>query len=383
MIRYAFSLGHQPHISAAEITAVFALLNISYTVALQNTSFLFIDTEAPLDVDALIQRFGGVVAILERIPVSGDLRKQDAIIETVAAYLDAVCPEGKITFSFHNGNKTGIAIKKAVKQLGRSIRFVVPKNTATVLHNNLVEKQSDLNIIDYELFVTRAIQPIEAFSKRDYDRPGADSKSGMLPPKLSRIMVNLSGVDPKNATLLDPFCGSGTVLMEAAMLGFSHIVGTDISDKAVTDTKNNIAWLKEEYPSELKQISFSYYSVDVLDLERRIDEDSVNVIVSEPYMGKALRGNEPKGAIVDQARVLGSLYENAFRQFAQVLTDGGVVVFIIPQFFYRNEWILIDCVNRIKNIGFFVEPFSDNEESLLYWRKGQHVGRAIWKFRKI
>ena len=47
--------------------------------------------------------------------------------------------------------------------------------------------------------------------------------------------------------ILDPFCGSGTVLQEALLMGFTQVAGTDLSPKAITDTKENIAWIKEKY----------------------------------------------------------------------------------------------------------------------------------------
>jgi len=50
---------------------------------------------------------------------------------------------------------------------------------------------------------TEAVQPYKQWSARDFGRPARDPKSGMLPPKLARLMINLSGVDPKGKTILD------------------------------------------------------------------------------------------------------------------------------------------------------------------------------------
>ncbi len=47
--------------------------------------------------------------------------------------------------------------------------------------------------------------------------------------------------------ILDPFCGSGTILQEAMLLGFKNIYGSDKDKRAIANSKENINWLKKEY----------------------------------------------------------------------------------------------------------------------------------------
>jgi tRNA (guanine10-N2)-dimethyltransferase len=56
-------------------------------------------------------------------------------------------------------------------------------------------------------------------------------------PKLSRALVNLSGVQPGEA-LLDPFCGTGSLLIEAGIIG-AEPVGIDIARKMVRGARRN------------------------------------------------------------------------------------------------------------------------------------------------
>ena len=87
------------------------------------------------------------------------------------------------------------------------------------------------------------VQDVNWWSKKDYGRKKVDRKSGMLPPKVARIMVNLSQT-PKDGVIYDPFCGSGTILVEALDSGFAAI-GSDISEKAVNDSVTNTNWFKK------------------------------------------------------------------------------------------------------------------------------------------
>ncbi|MBS3125240.1 hypothetical protein J4211_03230 [Candidatus Woesearchaeota archaeon] len=56
-----------------------------------------------------------------------------------------------------------------------------------------------------------------------------------LHPKLARAMVNLTGV--KTGILLDPFCGTGGILIEAGLMGFP-VVGCDIDEKYASACSN-------------------------------------------------------------------------------------------------------------------------------------------------
>lgn len=57
-------------------------------------------------------------------------------------------------------------------------------------------------------------------------------------PKLAAAMVNMTGI--KSGVLLDPFCGTGGILIEAGLMGLSP-VGYDISQKMVDAAKKNVA----------------------------------------------------------------------------------------------------------------------------------------------
>ena len=54
----------------------------------------------------------------------------------------------------------------------------------------------------------------------------------------ARALVNIAGAK-KNTTVLDPFCGSGGLLLEAATVG-ANVFGCDIEDKCVKGTIDNL-----------------------------------------------------------------------------------------------------------------------------------------------
>ncbi|MCK4266621.1 MAG: TIGR01177 family methyltransferase, partial [Thermoplasmata archaeon] len=59
-----------------------------------------------------------------------------------------------------------------------------------------------------------------------------------LHPKLARALVNLTGVR-EGQCLLDPFCGTGGVLLEAALMGV-RTLGGDMDSRMVSGTRQNL-----------------------------------------------------------------------------------------------------------------------------------------------
>lgn len=379
---YLFELGRQPDISEAELTAVLSFFSLGYQIVGTQLPYIFVEIKTSFDPVTLMDRLGGTIKIARCV---GEGKKP----EEIASVIEDLQLEGKIQFSLSGNNAKSLALetKKILKENGRSVRYIEAKNTATILHNSLVQKSGDFTLTKEGMFVTEAIQPIEDWGERDFGRPGRDSRSGMLPPKLARIMINLAGANTTLNTniqekkILDPFCGSGTVLMESILLGYTHIFGSDISDRAIQDTKINTEWIlengKKEKPATLKIVQ-----MDVRRIADKIQSGSIDSIATEPFLGKPLKGTETRDSLEKQAHELKSLYVEAFKAFAKLMKKGGTIVFLIPRFKCKQEWIRIHCTEEIQKLGFEISPLSPTTPFLIYSRPDQFVAREIWKFVK-
>jgi len=119
-----------------------------------------------------------------------------------------------------------------------------------------------------------------------------------LHPKIARAMVNLSQVK-KQQTLLDPFCGTGGILLEAGLIG-THIIGSDVEQKMIDGSQKNLEFY------HLK--NFQLYCTDIGDISRYVS--SVDAIATDfPYA----RATTTKG------EQLTKLYNRAFETISQVL----------------------------------------------------------------
>jgi len=87
-----------------------------------------------------------------------------------------------------------------------------------------------------------------------------------LHPRLARCLVNLTGaIQP--ATILDPFCGTGGILIEAGLMDFK-VIGYDIDDLMIKRADKNLKHFKVKYDLRKKdatkiKIRYNYIVTDL------------------------------------------------------------------------------------------------------------------------
>lgn len=281
--------------------------------------------------------------------------------------------------------KLGIQLKKRLRASSISSRFVITKHTnlssADTVKTKLFAKGVEFNILTTEkrvyIGMTTAVQDFEDWSHRDFDRPARDARRGMLPPKLARIMINLTGTHPKHATILDPFCGSGTVLMEAAMLGFHQLIGTDIAQKAIEDTETNLEWLQQE---GVHIPPFTLHQCTAANTHAYIDENTVDCIATEPFLGKPRKGNESEDDVEEAIEELAQLYRESFATLVRLLKPNGVIVVASPIHYIGSMEFPVPTADILEDLGLTAIPL--DKKPVIYKREGQFVGRNILRFKK-
>jgi len=260
----------------------------------------------------------------------------------------------------------GSHFKKDFAAHGIRARFMgFPKNRklpqlthVEVLKKGLVEKSAEILccIGEEQTVVANTIavhNPFE-FQKRDIDRP-IQRKIFSIPPRLAKIMVNLSSCSP-GKVLLDPFCGVGTILQEA-VLAKAQTIGIDMNPWCVEASRRNLDWLKSEY--NLANAKYTVMFGDSRNLTKQIGRETVDCVATEPDLGPALR-HVPTvsyaSGIVDELK---PLYFDFLEESYKVLKRGGRLVFVAPYIRTRSgEFITLNIEERARCLGFkTVSPF--------------------------
>lgn len=405
---YFFIWGNHPALALAEVLATLNRWHIRSRVVGVSVEAGIIEVRQYLP-EVFIEQLGGTIKL-------GRIIDKVALKELTADYLANILLQnqtGKIIFGLsqyrlHNLSK--LFPQSEFERLGKSIkhslrgnhkvRWVVSRqlnlSSVVVKKNRLIDEGEELVLLlskkNIWLGRTIAVQPFEEYSRRDYGRISVDPRSGMLPPKLAQMMLNLSGANPKDI-ILDPFCGSGTILQEALMMGWHHVVGSDSTKKAISDTKQNTTWLKKRYG--LRRSIIRLFQSDARNLSEHLQGSYITAIVTEPYLGPALKRIIDEELAEKIRNKLEALYLLAFIDFKKYLKERGRVVMVWPVFILsraRGGAVFINLFSELQKEGFcLLRPFNTElsrykmggvtpRGTLIYGRPKQKVWREIVVF---
>jgi tRNA G10 N-methylase Trm11 len=385
---YFFLLGTTPEFSFAELERVLGASK------LQRISNQFVATEFENDEQAIqfFNTLGGSVKLLKHEGEFSDLT-QETLHKYVVAYL-AQTPRPTFAIAEFNRDKEPKIHTDEVKQdlkkrdIGsRFIEGVRSGLTAAILlhHPGIIE----LNIIQKDQTTyfakTLAVQDIDNWTVRDREKPYADRKKGMLPPKVARVMVNIAistqlhqqkifsiekYLQDHQYSLYDPFCGSGTVLIEA-LVRSCEVIASDLDPVSVKGTQANVEWFKNKTQIDLPAIVFHS---DVAAVSPSQVKKAVQLLVTEPFLGKP----KPQSAqLANIFKGLEKLYLGSFKQWTRILDKQAVVVMIFPYVQDgRQVFSLENMIDKLSQFG-----YTPVFEPVLYHRPQAVVQRQIWTFQ--
>ena len=369
---YLFQLGNTPTLSFAELVSLLKTpIRLTEYVALAELQ----DDQAAID---LIDKLGGTVKIAKVLSEHDNLTKEEAeskVIKTLSSEKTE-----KISFAIGELGRHHLeaidhaSIKNALLEQGFKVRYREGSReglSAAVLGHQKV-KEILVVASDSATFIaqTVAVQNIDDWTIRDRSKPYADRQKGMLPPKVARILVNLAegALDPSlPKKLLDPFCGTGTVLLEGMHLGW-ECVGSDADPEAAKGTRENVIWYKETY-SDSKETPVYQEEAANLSLQYKI-----SAVVTEPFLGK----QTPKPhKIPNIIRGLEKLYIGAAKNFSKLLEKNGVVVMIMPAYELKGNTVTVSrFVDKLPSLGYTIVS-----GPVTYARPGAQVQRHVYVLR--
>ncbi len=278
-----FISGKNWMLSLAELTAYFKARQIKFEIQFFSGEFFALSFEKDFDASAIAD-LGGTIKIGEvktKFPtetvkeafLKKNKQAQSQIIESLASSglvdgmtkspekmlfgVSVYCTENTLRpLSGGIQRFVGSAVKDELAELGKKSKFMGFSNDrkqaqlshVEVLKKNLVENKAEvlfcIGRTETWVATTVAVHNPFEFQKRDIYKPNQRKIFGM-PPRLARIMVNLSACTP-GKVLLDPFCGVGTILQEA-LLEKAMVVGMDVNPWCVKAATENLEWLVREY----------------------------------------------------------------------------------------------------------------------------------------
>ena len=288
-------------------------------------------------------------------------------------------------------------LKRNLAKMGRSVRVITSNkpeiSSATAHHNQLGEKAGcfEIFLIDREIYLSLGTQNITAYTERDQARPARDAKVGMLPPKLAQILINLCGKLPEGARVLDPFCGTGVILQEAAIMGYIPY-GTDLNERMVEYSKKNLSWLFNErnrkrfkiLPDLIQKKDQILNAISVGDATNFTWEGELDAVAFEGYLGAPMSKPPVDIKFKTEKAKCREIAMGFLKNITPQIKSGTPVVMALPAWLRENgKYVGLNILDEIQEMGYNFEKFQDLSQSdLLYYREGQIVAREIIVIRK-
>ncbi len=277
--------------------------------------------------------------------------------------------------------------KSNLTSIENLIKTFCKKNKIKAYHKYPKEKEIppskstnlDLEITLYknQPYIVSAFFDPKTYEQRDQNRPFF-SPLKVTSLRLAKILINLAQ-PKKQAIILDPFAGLGTILQEAMLMGFK-ITGSDKRSSTVKKCKSNLRWIKSKYKIKSE---YSIYKSDISEISTKIK--SADCIVTEPYLGPYLKKLPAETEARKIARELSRLYDNLLKQASKILKKDSKITIIVPTFKTKNnKTIRIGFQSLLRHYGFKIfQPMQNKLIPIEYRLKNSKIRRKIYVLEKF
>lgn len=144
------------------------------------------------------------------------------------------------------------------------------------------------------------------------------SLPGSLKPSIAACLVWLAtdGQQKEKQKIVDTFCGSGTILAEAFLMG-NEVYGADIQTESVLTTQTNLKWAGDGYVDRIKHA------------------DATTPVWATGYFDAAI-SNMPWDKQIE-IKSISSLYEGVAREYSRIIKPGGTICVLLtkPELFIK------------------------------------------------
>lgn len=390
---YWFALGREFKLSLAEIFSFFPRAFLVF----ESKDVLILDRIEKDKLNDFFQKNGGTIKVFSLQEYNSQTQISEIITEKLW------WSEGKINFALNifseeniNQKKILLSVKERFKEMGKNARFINKdfKNisSAHIIGEKLIAKKSDINIVfawknNSKIFIGETIwvQDINAYTKRDFGKK-RDMDTGMLPPKLAQMMINIANNGKQEITsLYDPFCWLGTILIEALLMDIKKLFASDINQAMGEITKENLDFIKKEFHKT--NFRSQVFTLDAQEIQKVDFLDSVECIVSEWYLGQIFTHKSIDAEKIQAERKkLATLYESFFH-WLKKRNFKGTIVMSFPFWEFKRKYIyfteiytLLEKYTKKERLLSHSQIFRETKSwSLLYKRSNQLVGREIFK----
>jgi precorrin-6B methylase 2 len=209
----------------------------------------------------------------------------------------------------------------------KKVRLLRPKGNELLSERVLVREAFDVVAFPYHegfgLGPTVWVPDTASMRQRGTRKPIPHSDIAMS-PRLARTLVNLAGLGP-GQTILDPFCGSGTILTEAYAKSL-RCLGLDSRASRVQEARENLRWSGGGVNSK----GYDIRKGDARELSRMLRGSKVDAVVTEPLLLPRLDARPKTSTARAMIEESAGVYNDALASMSESIPPDGRIVVVVP-----------------------------------------------------
>ena len=351
MKEYLFVLGREPELSFLELMSYFESHKIEYKIIKFEKDISIILLSEKLNFGKILKDLGGTVKIGE--------------------IFEEYFYKGRL-----NKLNFGISIYKGKDSLSKILKdeFKKERVKATFMPSEILSKKL-IEFLIYDEYKARTIAFFDptAYKARDETRP-KQLPLYQVSLRLAKILINLSQA---RDSLLDPFCGFGTILQEAMLNGL-NVVGIDIDSSIGNSCSKNLIWLKNNFKIKA---NFRIINGDAKKLTRYLKRNSIEAIATEPELGPYFRKMPDEKKVNEVILRLNRLYYEFLIQSYEILKKNGKIAIVFPRLKFKGGVKDLEINSLLKQAKFKIFT-ADKRIRLPIVTKGKFLDRLIYVLEK-
>ena len=262
MKEYIFIFGRNKKLSLLELVSYLIKKELNYKIIKIFDDFADVLIEN-FDAKKSIKELGGIIKIGEEFELN-----KIVIFKNRINY--------GINF-FHKDEEILNELKRIFKKEKTKAIIKRPKKGIIFMPKESRKLDLELVALKNKIFNVTANSNPSEFKERDEKRPYFN-RLKVTSLRLAKILINLSQVK-ENEVLLDPFCGAGSIMQEALLMGI-NAAGLDNNKKSHEGCIKNLDWVKNRFKTNKE---FKVYLLDNKDIDKAVK--SADAVVTEPYFG--------------------------------------------------------------------------------------------------
>ena len=291
--------GEHEQMAEVEVVEMLILYNNTPKKIVKKNRILIIETKYPIKSE-MIERLSLTKYVGEIIEEVDDVRQYEKIIEK-SKNVKLKCKTFAVRCHKIKSNE-----EIPVDKINREIGAIIGKEKKVDLDNPEVEVVVLISDKIYLGIVTTKTGHTKCLKHHVNYRPEFYPIS--LNPRMARAMINVAGIK-NNEIMLDPFCGTGGILIEGADMDLNIIV-QDIDSKMVEASLKNLKY----FGFEGRIIEGDISEIDKI--------EKIDVIVTDPPYGQS---SSLKGEMRNE------LMERTMKTIKKKLEVGKRLVIVVPE----------------------------------------------------